>query len=96
MSEDYINKELYEAGMKEIRALIAASEARHEKMAAEMQKTAAQIREDNALRYADIITAVNAQLSSAVNEINGNIARMFSFLSVFMAGIAIILTIILK
>ncbi|MBQ7576938.1 MAG: hypothetical protein IJT21_01580 [Synergistaceae bacterium] len=38
MSEsEYVRKDLYDSNMQEIRALMAASEARHEKIAADLQ-----------------------------------------------------------
>ena len=37
MSEDFVRKNVYDANMAEIRALMAASEARHERLATEIK-----------------------------------------------------------
>lgn len=66
MSDDYVRKDIYDANMAEIRALMAASEARHERLNAEIRGEVKELRQ-KLEGDTNLIVSIYDSMNNAIN-----------------------------
>ncbi|MBQ7578783.1 MAG: hypothetical protein IJT21_11025 [Synergistaceae bacterium] len=94
MSEsEYVRKDLYDSNMQEIRALMAASEARHEKIAAEIRVVNA----ENLARHEKIAAEMKSDykvMSIRLDNMENTINFIMQRLNFLIAGLTLGFTIL--
>ena len=99
MSDEYVRKDVYDANMAEIRALMAASEARHERLTEEIRGEVRELRgEFKALSQqveglADTIAAYVAGFSNRIAWAFGIFGGMIGLAAVIVAGVQVYLAV---
>ena len=95
MENEYVRQDTFEATMREIRALMAASEARHEKLTAE-------IRTDNENLRGEIktinarIDGINLRLEDIKNFQNQSLAKWGLLIAICVGFVQVIVALALK
>lgn len=84
MSEAYVSEKIYNEGLKRIEALMAASEARHEKIMTELKGT------DRILEV-KIDDSLNT-FSLLFDELRDSLNRQFTTLSIIIGVIGVVFT----
>ena len=89
MSDDYVRKDVYDANMAEIRALMAASESRHERLTEELRGDIKAWYE-RADRLEDNIAMTNNRINDLRDENNKGLTRLTVIITVLQVALSIL------
>ena len=90
MSEEYVRKDVYDANMAEIRALMAASEARHEAIATRIEGRLNTL-EAKVEGFADTFSVAINNINDRIDDMNAKQGRSLNLmtLAITIAGVLI-------
>lgn len=90
MSEEYVRKDVYDANMAEIRALMAASEARHEAIATRIEGRLNTL-EAKVEGFADTFSIAINNINDRIDDMNSKQGRSLNLmtLAITIAGVLI-------
>ena len=106
MSDNFVRKDLHDANMAEIRALMAASEARHEKIAAEIHTEVNDVKgelknintriEGIVDTFSVAINNINDRIDDIKNSQSSSLAKWGIAIALFVGVVQVIISVILN
>ena len=99
MENEYVRQDTFEATMREIRALMAASEARHEKLAAEIKADSENFKSEICGEIKTInarIDGINLRLEDIKNFQNQSLAKWGLLIAICVGFVQVIVALALK